>query len=74
MCDSKVIWIDEIYIDENYRKKGIGRFLIEEVKRRAKQINCNQIELNCWEFNENAMEFYKKIGFKTQRRIMELKI
>lgn len=48
--------------------------LIEEVKKEAKVINCNKIELNCWEFNENAMKFYEKIGLKTQRRIMEIEI
>ena len=74
LCDKKVMWIDEICIDEKYRRKGIGKLLIQEVKKEAKENNCNKIELNCWEFNESAMRFYESIGLKTQRRIMEMEI
>ena len=74
LCDSKVVWIDEICIDEKYRRKGIGKLLIQEVEKQAKENKCNQIELNCWECNENAIKFYESIGLKTQRRILEMKI
>ena len=56
------------------RRKGIGKLLIEEVKKQARENDYNKIELNCWEFNESAMKFYESIGFKTQRRIMGLEL
>lgn len=72
--DSKILSIDEICVDEKHRKEGIGTKLIEEAKRVAKENNCNRLELNCWEFNKNAMNFYFKQGFKVQRRFFEIKI
>lgn len=47
---------------------------MQQVKKEAKENNFNQIELNCWEFNENAIKFYESIGLKTQRRIMEIEV
>ena len=43
-------------------------------KEIAKENNCVRIELNCWEQNENALNFYKKLGLKTQKRVMEINI
>lgn len=48
--------------------------LILEAENLAKKLNCERIELNCWEFNETAIKFYEEIGMKTQRRIMEKKV
>lgn len=71
---SRVLWIEELCVDEKCRKKGIGKMLILEAENMAKELKCRRIELNCWEFNESAMKFYKEIGMKTQRRVMEKKI
>lgn len=71
---SKILWIEELCVDEKHRKNGIGKILMLETEKVAKKLNCERIELNCWEFNESAMKFYKEIGMKTQRRVMEKKI
>ena len=68
----RCMYIDDFCIDGKYRKQGIGRRLIEAVKELAKKEGCYNIELNVWEFNENAIHFYKKCGLGTQRRQMEL--
>ncbi len=72
--DSRVIWIEELVIDERNRTKGLGRALIDEAIKIAKDENCARVDLNCWDFNKGAIAFYEKIGMQTQRRIMELKI
>ena len=33
-----------------------------------------RIELNMWDFNEDALKFYEAIGFNTYRRYMEMEI
>lgn len=66
--------IDEICVDENCRSKGIGGMLIEEAKRLAKENNCCRLELNCWEFNKDAMRFYINQGFEVQRTFLEINI
>ena len=72
--DSKVLWIDEICVKQEYRRNGIGRSLIEKAKEIAKENNCLRLELNCWELNEEAIKFYERQGLTTQRRVMEINI
>ena len=72
--DRTVLWIDELVVDENIRGKGIGKSLFLEVNKIAKENNCNAVELNCWNFNRQAIKFYEKCGMNTQRLIMEVKI
>ena len=71
---TKSIWIDEIIIDDDYKKKGYGKKLIKEVTKFAEKHNCKRIELNCWFFNRDALKFYEKIGFIQQRIIFEKEV
>jgi len=68
------IEIDEMCVNEQFRKNGIGKKLFEEAKSYAKEINANYIELMVWDFNQNATNFYKKMGMKTRIKRMEYKI
>ena len=72
--DTKIFSVDELCVDKDYRKKGIGSNLIPEAKMLAEENNCNRLELNCWKFNQDAMKFYKDIGFEEQRIFFEMKI
>ena len=68
------IEIDNLCVDENYRKKGVGKNLFEEVKIYSKNIGAKFIELSVWDFNQNARQFYEHLGMKTRIRKMEFKI
>ena len=72
--DRNVLWIDELVVDEKNRGNGTGKVLFKEVMKIAKIKKCNFVELNCWNFNENAIKFYEKCEMKTQRNIMEIKV
>ena len=72
--DSKSLWIDELGVDEKYKKRGIGKMLMQEAEKIAKENKCERLELNCWNFNEVALEFYKKQGIQDQRIIMEKRL
>ena len=68
---TKYIFINQIMIDDKYRGKGYGKKLIMELVGLAKKNNFERVELNCWSFNENALKFYEKMGFISQRVILE---
>lgn len=68
---TRSLWIDELIIDKSCRNKGYGKTLLEEIKNRALENDCERVELNCWSFNEDALRFYKKIGYIEQRVILE---
>ena len=63
--------IDELGVDERFRRQGIGRAMFEFIKVRAAERGFSRIELNMWEFNEGALRFYEALGFRTYRRYME---
>ena len=55
---TKKLDVDQLVIKESFRGKGYGKQLMEEAKNIAIQNNCDRIELNCWMFNESALEMY----------------
>ena len=64
--------VDQLIILQEYRGKGLGKKLMDEVKNIAIINNCERIELDCWLFNENALAMYEHIGYKRQRIIYEM--
>ena len=46
--------------------------IITFIKDYTKEKGFKRIELNMWEFNQGALEFYEAVGFNTYRRYMEL--
>ena len=70
----KYIVIDNIVIDENYRNNGYGEKLLSYIIEYAKNGKYNDIVLNVYRFNENAIKLYKKKGFKIITQDMILKL
>jgi diamine N-acetyltransferase len=62
--------VDEIVVLEKYRRSGIGQALIEKAQEWALAKGAESIELNVWEFNQDAIDFYKKLGYETASRKM----
>ena len=62
----KQLQIEAIGIDEKNREKGIGRALLEYVKKYGKENDCTDIYLTVNEENEKAIRFYEKFGFKVK--------
>ena len=66
--------VDEVGVEESARRQGVGRQLFAEIHRMAKERGFTRVELNMWEFNEEALKFYEAIGFTTYRRYLEMNI
>lgn len=64
--NNKLLWIDEFYICEQFRKNGYGTKLFREIERIAKENSCSLIEFDVWSFNETAQRFYDSLGCKNQ--------
>ena len=67
----KTLYIDDFCVLDEYRHKHIGTSLYEYIKELAKKMGCYNITLNVWEGNDDALNFYKKLGLTTQKRILE---
>ena len=68
------LYIDDLCVDVDARGSGIGAALMQAVRELAHERGLEKIELNVWECNEGAMGFYERLGFMTQRRVLELDI
>ena len=66
--------VEEFGVSPAYRRQGIGTALIAFCAEEAKEKGFSKMELDVWEFNEDAREFYKAAGFQTYRRYMELNV
>jgi len=55
--------IERIYIKSKYQKNGLGKHLLNKAFKIAEESNKRKIWLGVWEKNENAIAFYKKMGF-----------
>ncbi len=58
----KSLYLDDLYVQKNYRGMGIGRKLLQEVLKVARQENCKRIRWQVLNWNTPAIEFYKKLG------------
>lgn len=70
----KSIYIDDIYVLEEFRHQGIATRLYKQVENIAKDIGAKRIDLTVWQFNKTAMNFYKSLGMKTQRIVLETRL
>lgn len=56
------LYIEDLYVDEVYRRRGFGRALFLYVARLAKERQCGRLEWAVLDWNEPAIQFYKKLG------------
>lgn len=61
--DEETLEIERIYIRSRYQKRGLGKFLINQAIEIALTQNKKAIWLGVWEHNENALLFYRRLGF-----------
>ena len=72
IADHHKLYIDDLCVDENHRKEGIGKAIYEEILRYAKMRRCYNVTLNVWSCNPGALKFYESLGMKPQKIGMEV--
>jgi len=56
------LYIEDLFVDESFRRRGFGRALLLYVARLAKERDCGRLEWSVLDWNEPAVAFYKKLG------------
>lgn len=62
--EKKALYIDQISINSEYRKQGIGRKLMNEAFELAKKLKIKEIQLDYWVKNEESNKFLEHLGFE----------
>src|SRR5262245_5738249 len=56
------IYIEDLFVDEAFRRRGFGGALLRYVAKLAKQRSCGRLEWSVLDWNEPALNFYRKLG------------
>jgi ribosomal protein S18 acetylase RimI-like enzyme len=57
--------VDTLVVKEDFRQQGIGQKLMDKVHQWAISRGASEVELNVYEFNQEAMAFYRQLGYET---------
>ena len=55
--------LDGLYVEKEYRNKGIGKSLLKEAISRIKNMNVKYVDINVMYNNIIAKHIYEKLGF-----------
>ncbi|MEI6446331.1 MAG: GNAT family N-acetyltransferase [Actinomycetes bacterium] len=56
-------WLEDLYVEPEARRSGLGRAVVEAAAGFARQRGCRRLELDVSEENEPALALYRSIGF-----------
>jgi GNAT superfamily N-acetyltransferase len=75
----KTLYLEDIYISNDFRGLGIGKQLINHLQKIASDNNCGRMEWVVLDWNKSAIDFYEKLGarelkeWKTYRLVISEK-
>ena len=60
----RTLYLEDIFISEKYRSKGIGKMFMDKLRDIALKNKCGRMEWVVLDWNVNAINFYEKYGAK----------
>ena len=58
------IYLEDLFVLPEYRKRGHGKALILELARIANERGCGRMEWSCLDWNQPSIDFYLSLGAK----------
>lgn len=58
----KSLYLDDLYVKEEYRKQGVAKQLLRTVFDIARAERCHRVRWQVLNWNKNAIELYRKCG------------
>ena len=60
---TRSLYLKELYVADAYRRRGVGRLLMDRVRGIADETGCSRVEWTTDRDNEGARRFYKGLGY-----------
>ena len=70
MVPRKYAYVGDLVVSKKHRRQGIGEALMNQVQHWAAQRKIFQLELNVWDFNADAINLFRKLGYSMSRHQM----
>jgi GNAT superfamily N-acetyltransferase len=64
------VYVNQIGVDEDARRKGVGRALISFMRNRARTLGLTVMQIEHWAFNAQAGVFFEACGFSPMKIVM----
>lgn len=56
------IYLEDLYVEEQYRNKGYGKALLKKLAAIALERGCGRLEWWCLDWNKPSIDFYLSLG------------
>ena len=56
------IYLEDLFVLPEYRKKGYGKALLKELARITVERGCGRLEWCCLDWNQPSIDFYRSLG------------
>lgn len=67
---SPVGYLEGIFVEKEYRKRGYAKELLKECENWAKEKQCTEFASDCELVNEESLHFHMALGFEEVNRII----
>jgi diamine N-acetyltransferase len=64
----RMVIVDAIVVAQAWRRRGVGRAILDGAGTWAKANNAAYVEIAVHEFNQGAIRFYEALGYRTSTR------
>ncbi|MGZ8551500.1 MAG: N-acetyltransferase family protein [Chitinophagaceae bacterium] len=58
----KAVYLDDLYVTQTHRKKGVGAALLNGIIDIGRKNNCIKVRWQVSNWNKNGIDFYKRMG------------
>lgn len=64
--EKQMAYLDAIYLEEAYRRQGLGTQILQDFESSLKERNIETIKLYVFDHNQKAFGLYKKMGYAVE--------
>lgn len=68
------IYLEDLFVRPEYRGKGYGKRLLQEMARETKRIGGQRLDWSVLKWNEPSIKFYKAIGAQPMDEWMTMRV
>ena len=69
-----ILYVDELFVDEEYRNYGLGTEMLAKLARLALEKKCCRMEGHAYTWNKKFIEFYEFLGAHPRTDLLQFRL